>query len=112
MARQLFRLMAYKGRVRGGLAHADPAFAERIGAMFRRRLPADLPSRAALLARRNDRLRRSARWRLDAATVFRLLAGLPCGAVRSILSAAPPERREERALIDQYRATIEELLPR
>ncbi|HSN33157.1 MAG TPA: indolepyruvate ferredoxin oxidoreductase family protein, partial [Ideonella sp.] len=112
VARYLFKLMAYKDEYEVARLHTDRAFHERIGAMFEGDVKLEYHLAPPLLARRNARgeliKRRYGPWMLGA---FRVLARFK----RLRGSALDPfgrteERRTERALISEYRASIEELL--
>jgi indolepyruvate ferredoxin oxidoreductase len=114
VARGLFKLMAYKDEYEVARLHTDPAFTDKIASMF------DGPVRLVhhlappALARRNERgelvKRPFGAWIRPA---FALLARL-----RFLRGTAfdpfgrTNERRTERALIGEYRATVEELIAR
>ncbi len=112
VARYLFKLMAYKDEYEVARLHADPAFHARLAEQFEGEPKLQFHLAPPLLARRNERGELQKRaygpWVL---TAFRWLAKLkglrgrwcdPFGHTE--------ERRGERALIDEYRATVEELL--
>ena len=112
VAKGLFKLMAYKDEYEVARLHADPAFADRIAGMFEGDYKLVHHLAPPLIARRNDKgegVKQAfgpwVRW------AFRWLA--PMKRLRG--TALDPfgrtqERREERALIAEYRDCIEELL--
>jgi indolepyruvate ferredoxin oxidoreductase len=113
VARYLFKLMAYKDEYEVARLHADRVFEDKLHAMFEGDFKIHHylapPMVAATNARGELQKSRFGPWMR---TVFRFLAPLkvlrgtafdPFGRTR--------ERREERALILQYRADIEALLP-
>jgi indolepyruvate ferredoxin oxidoreductase len=113
VARYLFKLMAYKDEYEVARLHSDPAFLAKIAAQFEGDYQLRYHLAPPLLARHNDQgeliKQPFGAWM---GTAFKLLArlkGLRGGAFDIFGRTA--ERREERALIGQYRACIEELLP-
>ena len=113
VARNFFKLMAYKDEYEVARLHTDGAFAARIARMFEGDVTLNYHLAPPLLARRNDKgeLQKS-RFGPWMHTALRLLAPL------KVLRATPldvfgysAERREERALITQYQQAIESLLP-
>ncbi|KAF1050115.1 indolepyruvate ferredoxin oxidoreductase family protein [Xylophilus sp.] len=113
VARNLFKLMAYKDEYEVARLQADPAFRARIAAQFEGDYTVAYHLAPPLLAKRNARgelqKRRFGAWMGTAFTVLAKLRGLrgtpfdPFGYTE--------ERRTERALVGEYRAAIEELLP-
>jgi indolepyruvate ferredoxin oxidoreductase len=113
VARYLFKLMAYKDEYEVARLHADRGFHDKLAAMFEGEVKLGWHLAPPLLAKRNARgeLVKQAYgpWMLGA---FRLLAkakrlrGTPLDPF-----GRSAERKAERALIAEYRATIEELLP-
>ena len=112
VARGLFKLMAYKDEYEVARLHADSGFVDRVAARFEGDFSIAWHLAPPLLARSNERgeavKRRYGPWML---TAMRLLAR----ARRLRGTAFDPfgyaaERREERALVAEYRACIEELL--
>ncbi|WP_428416583.1 indolepyruvate ferredoxin oxidoreductase family protein [Methylibium sp.] len=112
VARYLFKLMAYKDEYEVARLHVDPAFHAKIAAQFDGEVKLGYHLAPPGLAKKNSRgelvKRPFGAWMLVA---FRLLARLkglrgtgfdPFGRTE--------ERRTERALIDEYRACIDELL--
>ena len=113
VARYLFKLMAYKDEYEVARLHADPAFHAGLATQFEGSFKLSYHLAPPLLARKNaqgePQKRAYGPWMLG---VFRLLARLK--GLRG--SAFDPfgrseERRTERALIDEYRADVEALLP-
>jgi indolepyruvate ferredoxin oxidoreductase len=112
VARYLFKLMAYKDEYEVARLHSDPTFSQRIAATFEGEYKLHYHLAPPLLARKNVRgelLKRA--YGPVMGQVFRFLSRLK--ALRG--TALDPfghsaERREERALIADYRACIEELL--
>jgi indolepyruvate ferredoxin oxidoreductase len=114
VARNLFKLMAYKDEYEVARLHSEPAFLAKVNAMFEGDFTLNYHLAPPLLAKKNDRgelvKRKYGPWM---ARAFRLLA--PLKVLRG--TALDPfgyteERRQERALINDYRAAIEALLPR
>ncbi|RPE62990.1 indolepyruvate ferredoxin oxidoreductase [Tibeticola sediminis] len=112
VARYLFKLMAYKDEYEVARLHSDPSFQQKIAQMFEGDYRLHYHLAPPLLARRNERgelvKRPFGPWM---GRVFAVLARLK-GLRGSVLDpfGYSEERRTERALIDEYRATIEELL--
>jgi len=114
VARYLFKLMAYKDEYEVARLHTDPAFTRKIDAMFEGEYRIVHHLAPPLTAKRNDKgeLVKSAyagAWLRG--MVFPLLArlkGLRGGALD--VFGRSQERRTERALIEQYKACIDELL--
>jgi indolepyruvate ferredoxin oxidoreductase len=113
VARYLFKLMAYKDEYEVARLHTDRAFTDRIASMFEGEFRIVHHLAPPATARRNERgelvKQPFGPW---IRTAFALLARLK--ALRG--TAFDPfgrteERRSERALIGEYRASIEELLP-
>ena len=112
VARYLFKLMAYKDEYEVARLHVDTGFRERIAAQFEGDFRLRYHLAPPVIARRNaaGELQKSSfgPWM---ASAFRLLAG--CKGLRgSVLDpfGRTDERRAERALIDEYRDTVDELL--
>ncbi len=112
VARNLFKLMAYKDEYEVARLHADPAFVERIASQFDGDWKLRFHLAPPLWARRGaDGLpvkRAYGGWMLRAMRVlakFRRLRGTPFDPF-----GRSAERRTERALIDEYRTTLDELL--
>jgi indolepyruvate ferredoxin oxidoreductase len=112
VARYLFKLMAYKDEYEVARLHTDTAFHARIGAMFEGDFKLNYHLAPPLISRRNERGELQKRQFGPAMlTGFRLLARLK-GLRGSALDlfGKTEERRQERALIGQYKASIEEVL--
>ncbi|NML42746.1 indolepyruvate ferredoxin oxidoreductase family protein [Ramlibacter sp. G-1-2-2] len=114
VARGLFKLMAYKDEYEVARLHTQTGFREKVAAQFEGDFRIHYHLAPPLLAKTNDRGELVKR-KFGPATVhlFRLLAkfkGLR-GTALDIFGRTE-ERRGERALIAQYRATVEELLQR
>ena len=112
VARYLFKLMAYKDEYEVARLHTDRSFLGRVGAMFEGDFKLHYHLAPPLIALKNERgeLQKKAfgPWMQ---TAFRLLAPL------KVLRGTPldpfgrtEERRIERALIAEYRASLEEVL--
>jgi indolepyruvate ferredoxin oxidoreductase len=112
VARHLFKLMAYKDEYEVARLHTDPAFTGRIEAMFEGDYKLVHHLAPPLFARRNHQgeLIKQAYgpWMRTAFGWLAKMKGLRGGALD--LFGRTEERRTERALIDEYRGTIEELL--
>ncbi|HCY63513.1 MAG TPA: indolepyruvate ferredoxin oxidoreductase family protein [Oxalobacteraceae bacterium] len=114
VARYLFKLMAYKDEYEVARLHADPAFMEKIAGMFEGDYKIRYHLAPPLWARRDAKgnmvKQEYGPWMLRA---FRVLAKLKFlrGSTWDIFGYAD-ERRTERALIVEYRKTIESLLPK
>ena len=116
VARYLFKLMAYKDEYEVARLHADPAFLAKVAAQFEGELGKDYklayhlapPSIAKKNARGELQKQRFGPWMLSALRVlarFRFLRASPFDPF-----GRSEERRVERELVDEYRATIEEML--
>jgi indolepyruvate ferredoxin oxidoreductase len=114
VARSLFKLMAYKDEYEVARLHAETGFRERVAAQFEGDFKIHYHLAPPLLAKRNEKGELVKR-RFGPATVlaFRALAKLKGlrGTPLDIFGRTE-ERRTERELIAQYRATIESLLPK
>ena len=113
VARYLFKLMAYKDEYEVARLHTDAGFAARVAEQFEGDYKLHFHLAPPLLAKVNDRGELQKRpygpWMRHG---FRLLARLKFlrGTGLDIFGRSA-ERRQERALIVQYRQCIEELLP-
>ena len=113
VAQNLFHLMTYKDEYEVARLHSDSAFLESLNAQFEGDFTLNYHLAPPLFAPKDSnghlQKRRYGGWML---TAFRLLAGL-----RGLRGTAfdifgyTHERREERALIHEYRAAINALLP-
>ncbi len=111
VARNLFKLMAYKDEYEVARLHTQTGFQEKIAAQFEGDYKVHFHLAPPLLSRRNEKGELQKRKFGPAMlTGFRLLArlkGLRGGALDIFGRTA--ERRSERALIGQYRASVEQL---
>ena len=112
VARNLFKLMAYKDEYEVARLLGDPRFVERIAAQFEGDWKLRLHLAPPLWARPGPDGRPEKRsyggWMLRAMRVlakFKRLRGTPLDPFGRLA-----DRRTERALIDEYRATVDELL--
>ncbi len=112
VARNLFKLMAYKDEYEVARLHAETGFRDRIAGMFEGDYQVHYHLAPPLVARRNDKGELVKRKYGPAMFgVFRLLARLKGlrGTPLDIFGRSE-ERRTERALIGEYRASIEQVL--
>ena len=113
VARYLFKLMAYKDEYEVARLHTDPAFEARIAQMFEGDYKVVHHLAPPAIARRNERgelvKQPFGPWVRSAMRVLAHLKFLRGTAFDPF--GRTEERRSERALIGQYRACIEELLP-
>ena len=112
VARYLFKLMAYKDEYEVARLHTDARFHAKINAMFEGDFKVHYHLAPPLIAKKNARgellKQQFGPWML---TVFKVLArfkGLR-GTALDLLGRTE-ERRTERALIAEYRATLDEVL--
>jgi indolepyruvate ferredoxin oxidoreductase len=113
VARYLFKLMAYKDEYEVARLHTDTAFLGKVKGMFEGDFRLNYHLAPPLLAKRNDHGElQKMRFGGGMQLAFRLLASL------KVLRGGPldvfaytQERREERALITEYRAAIVAMLP-
>jgi len=112
VARYLFKLMAYKDEYEVARLHTDKSFADKIAAQFEGDYKLNFHLAPPLLAKTNDKgelvKKPYGPWMLKAFGVLAKLKGLRGTAFDVFGHTA--ERKMERALIGEYRATIEELL--
>jgi indolepyruvate ferredoxin oxidoreductase len=112
VARYLFKLMAYKDEYEVARLHTDPAFVEKIEAMFEGDYRIVHHLAPPLTAKRNNKgeliKQPFGPWMRKAFGVLAGLKGLRGGALDVFGRSA--ERKTERALIDEYRTCIDELL--
>jgi len=112
VARNLFKLMAYKDEYEVARLHSDPAFLGHIDAMFEGDYQLHYHLAPPLIAKKNARGELIKRpFGPAMGTAFRVLARLRGlrGTALDVFGRSE-ERRIERALIAEYRACIEELL--
>jgi len=112
VARNLFKLMAYKDEYEVARLHNDPQFRQRIGAMFEGNYRVHYHLAPPLFAKKNDKgqlqKQKMGAWM---AYAFRILA--PLKFLRG--TALDPfgythERKEERALVGEYRAAVQAMV--
>ncbi len=112
VARYLFKLMAYKDEYEVARLHTDPAFVKKIADMFEGDYKLVHHLAPPLTAKRNDKgelLKRPyGPWMRSAFGFLAKLKGLRGGPLD--LFGRSEERRTERALIQEYRDCIDELL--
>lgn len=112
VARYLFKLMAYKDEYEVARLHTDPAFTAKIGAMFEGEYKLVHHLAPPLFAKKNDKgelvKRAYGPWMRSAFGLLAKLKGLRGTALDPF--GRSEERRTERALIAEYRQTIDELL--
>jgi indolepyruvate ferredoxin oxidoreductase len=112
VARYLFKLMAYKDEYEVARLHSDTAFSDKIAAMFEGDVKIVHHLAPPLLAKTNDKgeliKRPFGSWIRPAFGVLAKMKGLR-GTALDIFGYSA-ERRMERALIGEYRASIDELL--
>ena len=112
VARYLFKLMAYKDEYEVARLHTDTAFLAKVNGMFEGDFRLNFNLAPPLLARRNDKgelqKARYGAWMLGGFRLLARLKGLRGGALDVFGYSA--ERRTERALIGEYRSSIERAL--
>jgi indolepyruvate ferredoxin oxidoreductase len=112
VARNLFKLMAYKDEYEVARLHTDTGFRERVAAQFEGDFRINYHLAPPLLAKKSAKgeLQKS-KFGPSTVLAFRLLARLKGlrGTALDIFGRTG-ERRTERALIEQYRASVEQLL--
>ncbi|MGZ5200250.1 MAG: indolepyruvate ferredoxin oxidoreductase family protein, partial [Telluria sp.] len=114
VAKYLYKLMAYKDEYEVARLYADPAFKQKIASMFEGDIKLKFHLAPPLMAKRDKEghlvKREYGTWMLKAFGVLAKLKGLrgtPCD-----VFGYTEERRTERALVKQYRDTVEALLSR
>ena len=112
VARYLFKLMAYKDEYEVARLHSDPAFLERVNGMFEGDFKLNYHLAPPAMAKKNAKgelLKQ--KYGPSMLTGFRLLAKLK-GLRGTALDpfGRTQERKTERALIGEYRASIEQVL--
>ena len=112
VARGLFKLMAYKDEYEVARLHSDPAFVARIEGMFEGDFTLNYHLAPPMTADRNDKGELvKKKYGPSMLRNFRLLAKLKGLRGTALdLFGKTEERQTERALIQQYRASIEEVL--
>jgi indolepyruvate ferredoxin oxidoreductase len=112
VARYLFKLMAYKDEYEVARLHTDTGFLNKVNAMFEGDFKLNYHLAPPLVAKKNDKgemqKQQFGSWML---TGFRLLARLKGlrGTPLDVFGRTE-ERRMERALIDEYKVSLEEVL--
>ncbi|KWT85683.1 MULTISPECIES: indolepyruvate ferredoxin oxidoreductase family protein [unclassified Variovorax] len=112
VARYLFKLMAYKDEYEVARLHSDRSFLERVAGMFEGDYKLNYHLAPPIIAQRNAKGElQKQKFGPAMLTGFRLLAKLK-GLRGTALDpfGRTDERKTERALIGEYRASIEELL--
>jgi indolepyruvate ferredoxin oxidoreductase len=112
VARNLFKLMAYKDEYEVARLHSDPAFAAKLADQFEDGFKVKYHLAPPLLAKKNAKgelvKKTYGAWMRPAFGVLAKLKGLR-GTAFDVFGYTE-ERRTERALIGEYRATVEALL--
>jgi indolepyruvate ferredoxin oxidoreductase len=112
VARYLFKLMAYKDEYEVARLHAETGFQERVAAMFEGDFKINFHLAPPLTSKRNDKGELQKRkFGPGMLTGFRLLARLKGlrGTALDVFGRTE-ERRTERALIGQYRASLDRVV--
>ncbi len=112
VARNLFKLMAYKDEYEVARLHTDTAFLDRIKGMFEGDFKLNYHLAPPMLAKRNAKGElQKKQYGSGMLVAFRLLARLKGlrGTALDVFGRTE-ERRTERALIAEYRATVDTLL--
>jgi indolepyruvate ferredoxin oxidoreductase len=112
VARNLFKLMAYKDEYEVARLHTDRSFLDRVNGMFEGDFKLNYHLAPPIIARKNERGELQKRQFGPAMlTAFRLLARLKGlrGTALDIFGRTE-ERRTERALIGEYRDSMEQIL--
>jgi indolepyruvate ferredoxin oxidoreductase len=112
VARNFFKLMAYKDEYEVARLHTDGSFLARVDAMFEGDFKLNYHMAPPLVSRRNDKGElQKQKFGPAMLTAFRILARLKGlrGTVWDIFGKTE-ERRGERALITDYMASIDEVL--
>ncbi len=112
VAKYLFKLMAYKDEYEVARLHTDPAFHAKINAMFEGDFKLNYHLAPPLIAKKNAKGElQKQKFGPAMLTAFKLLArlkGLRGGALD--IFGRTEERRQERALIGDYRASLDEVI--
>jgi indolepyruvate ferredoxin oxidoreductase len=112
VARYLFKLMAYKDEYEVARLHTDASFQAKVNAMFEGNFTLQYHLAPPLLARKNEQgeLQKAnfGPWMRTAFKVLASLKGLR-GTALDVFGRTD-ERRQERALIGEYRAAVESML--
>ena len=114
VTRYLFKLMAYKDEYEVARLHTDTGFLNKVNAMFEGDFKLNYHLAPPLLAKQNDKgelqKQQFGPWMLTGFKLLTKLKGLR--GTPFDLFGRTEERKEERALIAEYRASIEEVLTR
>jgi indolepyruvate ferredoxin oxidoreductase len=114
VARNLHKLMAYKDEYEVARLYTDPAFMQKIGAMFEGDVTLKFHLAPPLFAKKDKDghlvKQEFGPWMMKAFGVLSKLKGLRGTALDPF--GRTEERRTERALIQEYRRTVEALLPK
>ena len=112
VARYLFKVMAYKDEYEVARLHTDKAFTEKIAGMFEGDYKLVHHLAPPLIAKKNDKgelvKQPFGPWMRSAFGLLAKMKGLRGGALD--IFGRTEERKMERALINEYRACIDELL--
>ncbi|WP_411885103.1 indolepyruvate ferredoxin oxidoreductase family protein [Polaromonas sp. YR568] len=112
VARYLFKLMAYKDEYEVARLHTDTAFLGKVNAMFEGDFKLHYHLAPPLIAPKNDKgelqKKQFGPWMLGAFKVLARLKGLR-GTPLDVFGRTE-ERRTERALIEEYKASLQEVL--
>jgi len=112
VARYLFKLMAYKDEYEVARLHTDTAFLNKVNAMFEGDFKLNYHLAAPLIAKKNDKgelqKQKFGPWMLTGFKVLAKLKGLR-GTAFDVFGRSA-ERQMERALIGEYKASIDRLL--
>ena len=112
VARYLFKLMAYKDEYEVARLHTDPTFLDRVNGMFEGDFKLNYHLAPPVIAKKNARGElQKQKFGPAMLTGFRFLAKLKGlrGTTLDIFGRTE-ERKTERALIGEYRATLEEVI--
>ena len=112
VARNLYKLMAYKDEYEVARLHADPVFLQRIADQFEGDFTLNYHLAPPLIAKKNDKGELvKQKFGPSMLTGFKLLSRLRIlrGGVFDVFGYTE-ERRMERALIDEYKASISEVM--
>ncbi|MCW3005174.1 MAG: putative indolepyruvate ferredoxin oxidoreductase, alpha and beta subunit, partial [Conexibacter sp.] len=112
VARYLFKLMAYKDEYEVARLHAETGFQDKVAAMFEGDFKINFHLAPPMIARRNDKGElQKMKFGPAMLTGFKVLAKLKGlrGTAFDVFGRTG-ERRTERALIEQYRASIGQVL--
>jgi indolepyruvate ferredoxin oxidoreductase len=112
VARYLFKLMAYKDEYEVARLHTDTGFLDKVNGMFEGDFKLNYHLAPPMIASKNDKgelqKQQFGPWMLGAFKVLARLKGLR-GTPLDVFGRTE-ERRTERALIEEYRASVEEVL--